>query len=56
MIGYVMWGNRGPRNLIATILGCGGGAVKPYVGRLKQVATNWKTVCTKEWMQTNRVQ
>ena len=55
MIGFAMWGNRGPKDLIATLLGCREGAVEPYVSRVKQITTNRKTRCTHKWIQANGV-
>ena len=40
MMCEAIWGNKGPKNQVATLLGIRNGVVEPYVRRAMQMVTN----------------
>ena len=48
MMCEAIWGNKGPKNQVATLLGIRNGVVEPYVRRAMQMVTNWNHLATEE--------
>ena len=56
MMCEAIWGNKGPKNQIATLPGIRKGVVEPYVRRAMQMVTNWNLLASEEWVQEQEVE